>query len=554
MTSSPGAHRAEVLTIGSLMRRASKAWPDHDALVHGAESAEDRRRWTYRELQHDVDRLTSVLLERFTPGERVGLWAPNVPHWIVAQVALANAGLVMVSMNPAFRADEAEFVLRESEAAGLLVAQRHGRHELASVAREIQQALPGLKHVLPMEDLPALIDAAIPCAGAPAVAPDAIAQIQFTSGTTGRPKGAMLRHCGIVRNATLMAERTGLGPDTVFVRPSLLYHVGGSVASSIMNLAGGGTIIPMARWSADLAVDLINQEGGTLTGGVPTMMRALLESAEASGTDVSTLRTVILGAAPIPAELVADLRSSLGIETVTMYGQTESGPTVTMTSRSDSPRDTAETVGTLLADTEARVVDRESKIDLPPGEIGELLVRSPMLMAGYFGDSERTRAAIDANGWLHTGDLCAIDDRGYVTVAGRTTDMIIRGGANVYPREIEDVLLTHPAVADVAVLGVPDPRLGEDVAAFVRLAAGATVSADELQHAAEERLARFKVPSQWFVVDEFPLTASAKIQKHILRDELASAVPLSRNRPPTSPPGASTEAAGLTTPTSGATA
>lgn len=514
------------LTIGDLLRRASAAHPDTLALVHGAEDPDQRVRWTYAELQETVDRCTSMLLERFTPGERVGLWAPNVPQWIIAQLALANAGLVLVSMNPAFQRSEAEHALRASRASGVLVAQRHGRHELAPIAEALAHDLPELREVLHIEELGELTAKSAAHPGV-AVRPDEIAQIQFTSGTTGSTKGAMLRHRCVVNNALLMAQRVGVDPETVFVRPSLLYHVGGSVASSLMNVAGGGTIIPMARWSPELAVDLIASEGGTLTGGVPTMMRALLEAAEATGRDVSSLETVILGAAPIPAQLVADLRSSLAIETVTMYGQTESGPTLTMTHRADTPSDTAETVGTALAHTELKVVDRETGSDLSAGEVGELVARSPMLMAGYFDEPERTAAVLDAEGWLRTGDLCSIDERGYVSVVGRTSDMIIRGGANVYPREIEEVLLTHPAISEVAVVGVPHERLGEDVAAFVRFTAGSDATVADLRQHTENLLARFKVPAQWYRVDEFPLTASGKVQKHVLCDELdhATAMP-----------------------------
>jgi fatty-acyl-CoA synthase len=507
------------LTVGALLRRAAADNPDRDAVVVGATDPAERRRLTYAELLHDVERCSAALLERFEPGERVAIWAPNVPQWVTLQLSLGLSGLVMVALNPSARPREAEYVLRRSRSAGCFVVPEHGRGRPLEALESLRAQLPDLREVVGLDSWEAFLASAPARSAFPAVAPEDCAQIQYTSGTTGFPKGAMLRHGGIVENALHMAERAGIGPESVFVRPSLLYHVGGSVASVLLSVAAAATIVPMTAWDPALALELVEAERATLTGGVPTMVRALLEHPDLGRRDVTSLRQVILGAAPVPPELVRELRARLGVSVVTMFGQTESGPTITMTHPDDTPEDTAETVGTLLPGFEAKIVEPDGYEELATGAVGELVVRSRMIMAGYFEDPGQTARTIDADGWLRTGDLCSVDDRGYYRVVGRLKDMIIRGGANIYPREIEEAILRHESVAVVAVVGLPDDYLGEAVAAFVRPAPGHVLDPAALTAFLAPSLARYKLPSRWFAVEHFPITASGKIQKHVLREQ-----------------------------------
>jgi fatty-acyl-CoA synthase len=513
------------ITVPDLLRRSAVRYPNKDALVIGDENPAARARWTYAELLEAVEDCAGALRAQFRPGERIAIWAPNVPQWVVLQLALAEAGLVMVTMNPAFTSEEARYVLAKSEAAGAFVVPMYGRVSPLEVARGLYNELPSLRTVVSFAEWDEFLAKSDRREHLVPVLPDDIAQIQYTSGTTGFPRGAMLRHRGVANNAILMAERVGVTEASIFVRPSLLYHVGGSVASVLMAISAAATLIPMTKWSPRLAAELIQDEAATLTGGVPTMMQALLDYARENDLAISSLTTVILGAAPIPADLVRELRTTLSINTVTMYGQTESGPTVTMTHLDDLPEDTAETAGDPLPGTETRIVAENQSVPAPLGAVGELQVRSPMTMAGYLDDPDETGRTIDADGWLHTGDLCTMNERGYVRVVGRMSDMIIRGGANVYPREIEEALLAHGDVAEIAVLGLPHARLGEEVVAFVRTIDGAPPDVGELARYAAERLARYKVPTRWLLVESFPLTSTGKIQKGVLK-ERASICPV----------------------------
>jgi fatty-acyl-CoA synthase len=351
------------------------------------------------------------------------------------------------------------------------------------------------------------------------VAPDAALQIQFTSGTTGAPKGAVLTHRGMTNVPRIATERFGLRPAPVWINAMPLFHVGGCGLSTMGPLTSLGTQVLVDRFDAGLVLDLVETERATFLGGVPTMLLALMEHADFGRRDLSSLEVVLSGGSAVAPELVSRIEAALGVHFIVAFGQTEAHGHVTQTLPHDTAEDKSETIGTPLPFYELRVASIDDGATVARGEVGELCVRSPLLMAGYFDDPAATAKAIDADGWLHTGDLGTMDDRGYLRFTGRLKDVIVRGGENIHPREIEDVLFMHPGVAEAVVIGIPDERWGERVAAFVRRVPPATAGVTELREHVRGLLAHHKTPSEWFFVDEFPTTASGKVQKFALLAE-----------------------------------
>jgi fatty-acyl-CoA synthase len=357
----------------------------------------------------------------------------------------------------------------------------------------------------------------------PQVRPEDAAQIQYTSGTTGFPKGAVLHHRGITNNARFWAQRQRIGPGDVLVNPMPLFHTAGCMMSTLGAVQAQATQVLPPSFEPGLQLALIESERGTLFMGVPTMLIAMLEHADFARRDLSSVRSALAGGATVAPELVRRTESALKVPLSIVFAQTEASPIITQTRLDDTPEDRAESLGRPLPQTEVKIVDPGTGQTVPRGVIGELCTRGYHVMQGYFDNPEATAAAIDAEGWLHTGDLGSMDERGYCHIEGRLKDMIIRGGENIYPREIEQLLFTHPGVADVAVVGVPDPKWGEQVAAFVRPAAGQSPTADELFAFCREHLAPHKTPRYWEFVESFPLTPSGKIQKFLLRDRFVAA-------------------------------
>jgi acyl-CoA synthetase (AMP-forming)/AMP-acid ligase II len=352
----------------------------------------------------------------------------------------------------------------------------------------------------------------------PEVDPRQAAQIQYTSGTTGRPKGAVLHHRGIVNNARLHVDRLGLPPGSVQLSPMPLFHTAGCVLAVLGTLAGEGTLVLPPSFDPGLVLELVEAERVELLGGVPTMLIAILDHPRFGAADVSSVRWLLSGGAVVSPALVRRLEAALGAPLSIVFAQTEASPVICQTAPGDAPADRATTLGRALPQTEVKIVDVASGATVAPEIVGELCTRGYHVMAGYFDDPEATAAAIDADGWLHTGDLASMDARGYCRIGGRLKDMIIRGGENIYPREIEQVLFEHEDVADAAVLGVPDPRWGEQVAAFIRPAAGRTPDPERLFAYCRDRLAPHKTPRHWTILDAFPLTPSGKVQKYVLRE------------------------------------
>jgi fatty-acyl-CoA synthase len=504
------------LTVGDLLREAAAATPDRVAVVEGVADRDARRRWTYAALLEESEQMARALLGRFHPGERVAVWAPNSPEWLLLEYGAALAGIVLVTVNPAYRPKELAWVLGQSGSSGIVMVPEYRGSPMSAFLDEVQPDLPDLRDVIPLEEIPALMGAAPPQA-LPAVRPGDPAQIQYTSGTTGFPKGALLHHLGIVNNSNMFTSRLEVGEGDVYLNPMPLFHTGGCVQGALGCLWRRAVhVLVSPGFDAALMVDLAEQERVNVIVGVPTMLIAMIERPDFAGRDLSSATTALSGGSTVPPELVRRIERELGVRFGIVYGQTEASPVITQTRLDDTIEDKADTVGQPLPQVDVKVVDPANGSTVPVGTAGELCARGYQVMTGYYEMPDKTAEAIDTDGWLHTGDLATMDERGYVRIVGRLRDMIIRGGENIYPREIEDVLFTHPAVAEAAVVGIPDPKWGEVVGAFIRPASDARPSEQELFAHVRAHLAPHKTPTVWRFVDAYPLTPSGKIKKYEL--------------------------------------
>jgi fatty-acyl-CoA synthase len=508
-------------TVGGVLRSAAAAAPDAVALIEGGPDPSKRRQWTYAELLRDAEQAARALTARFEPGEKVAVWAPNIPEWIVLEFALGLAGLTLVTVNPAFRPSELQYVLSQSGAAGIFLVPEF-RSPMATYLEEVRADLPDLREVVFFTDWQEFLDSADPAAELPEVGPDDVAQIQYTSGTTGFPKGAELHHRGLTNNARFYGARIGLRQESVLVNPMPMFHTAGCGMGVLGAVQARATHVPVVAFDPALVLELVETCRASHLGAVPTMWIAMLEHPSFASRDLSTLQLGVSGGSPVPAELVGRIESGLGLPLTIVFGTTECSPLVSMVSPSDAAEDRALTLGRPFPQTEVKIADPVSGEPVPVGEMGELCARGYLVMRGYHRDANGTAAAIDDDGWYHTGDLASMDARGYLRIEGRLKDMIIRGGENIYPKEIEDCLFSHPSVAEVAVVGVPDDTWGEVVAAFIRTAPGASVSEGELRSWCRDRLAAYKTPARWEFVGAFPLTPSGKIQKYLLKEQLSA--------------------------------
>ncbi|MBO9577908.1 MAG: acyl--CoA ligase [Microbacteriaceae bacterium] len=510
----PAAARGE--TIGELLRRVAGEVPDRVALVEGVAES-DRRRWTYAELLRDAEAAARAMLRRFAPGDRVAIWAPNIPEYQIAQYGAALAGLVVVTVNPAFRRAEARYAFEHAEVSGCFTVGEFRSHPLLAEARALSDEVAGLHTVVDLEHWEDFLADGDPAAGLPVVDPAAPAQILYTSGTTGLPKGALLAHAALTDNVTEgVANIAGESADrTVWLAVLPMFHLASCAVAAVGTVSLRGALVTMRGFDAALAVRLIAEERVSTLNIVPTLMWAMLRDPAWEGSDTSSLHSIMLGGAPIPPELARQVRDQ-GIVPIVGYGLTEA-PMVSATSAGDDDHDLINTIGRPLPGVEMRVADPVTGRVLAIGGIGEIETRGRHTFAGYWRDAGATAAAFREDGWLRTGDLGTMDERGVVSMAGRAKEMIIRGGENVYPREIEDHLVKLDGVLDAAVIGLPDDYYGEVVAAFVRRADPARTAA---ALSAELRLevTGYKVPSRWFFLEEFPLTPSGKIQKFALRE------------------------------------
>jgi fatty-acyl-CoA synthase len=507
------------MTFGDMLCRSAEAAPDRIALIAGVPDPAQRRKWTYSQLYREAQRTARSLVERFKPGERIAVWAQNIPEWVMLEFGAGMAGMVLVTVNPAFRAKEVEYVLKQSRSVGVFVVSGFRGNPMLETVRAVAPNCPELREIICFDDWNAFIaagdDEKIKL---PIVSPDDPVMIQYTSGTTGFPKGALLRHRGLLNNGADTADRMGVDSGDVFITTMPLFHTGGCVCCVLGSVSKAATQVLIEAFDPAIVLEMFGTYRGNAMVGVPTMLIAMLEHPSFPTTDLSSVKAICSGGSTVPAPLVKRFEKKLGASFTIVFGQTECSPVAAQTRTDDSVEDKANTIGLPLPNMETKIVDPNTGETVPIGTIGEFCTRGYHVMLGYFEMPEATAVAIDADGWLHTGDLCAMDARGYCTVEGRLKDMIIRGGENIYPRELEELLFRHPKVSEVAVIGVPHERWGEEVAAFIRPVSGAVIDKEEMTTYMRASLAPHKTPKHWFVVDAFPLTGSGKIQKFKLRE------------------------------------
>jgi fatty-acyl-CoA synthase len=506
--------------IGDALRATARRHPDALALV----SRHQGIRLSWAELVQAAERLAAGLLSLgLEPGDRVGVWSTNCAEWVELQYACALAGLVLVNINPAYRSHELRYVLERSGLRVLFLHERDRRADYLTILDESRRGLScRLERAIAFGSLEwaglLKADAARPL---PPVRAADVANIQYTSGTTGAPKGVLLTHRNLINNGRFIAERLRAGAQDRICIPVPLYHCFGCVIGTLVAAASGAAmILPAPSFDAAKTLEAVEAERATALYGVPAMFIAELNLPDFGRYDLTSLRTGVMAGAPCPIEVMRRVMTEMHCPQITIcYGQTESSPVSTMSSADDDIEIRCTTVGRAMPATEIKIVDPATGATVPPGRQGELCTRGYLVMKGYDGDPEATAAAIDAEGWLHSGDLAVMRPDGCVRITGRLKDMILRGGENIYPREIEEFLYTHPKIAEVQVVGIPDARLGEVVLAWIRLKPGETATAEEIRAFCEGKIAYFKIPEHIRFVDSFPMTASGKVQKFRIREQ-----------------------------------
>ena len=513
-------------TIGDNLARTAAEYPDAEALV----SCEQGVRWTYAELDERVDRAAAALIAAgLEPGDRLGIWSPNRAEWTLIQYATARAGVILVNVNPAYRTSELEYALRQSGCRMLIAAPSFKTSDYVAMTEEVRTSLEALERAIFFEtpEWDELLDAGGTVstddvrARASTLGFDDPINIQFTSGTTGFPKGATLSHHNILNNGYFVAEACHLSAGDRLCIPVPFYHCFGMVMGNLGCTTHGATmVIPAPAFDPEATLNAVQEERCTALYGVPTMFIAELGHPRFEEFSLETLRTGIMAGSPCPVEVMKQVIDRMHMEDVTIcYGMTETSPVSTQTGPDDPLDRRVSTVGRVHPHVEVKVVEPGTNRALARGEPGELCTRGYSVMLGYWDDEERTREAIDAGRWMHTGDLATMDEEGYVNIVGRMKDMIIRGGENVYPREIEEFLYTHPGVADVQVIGIPDERYGEELMAWVIPREGETLDEASVRAFCEGRIARHKIPRYVKIVDAFPMTVTGKVQKYKMREE-----------------------------------
>ncbi|SIO66616.1 fatty-acyl-CoA synthase [Bradyrhizobium erythrophlei] len=531
-------------TIGALLDEVSATDGAREALV----VAHQKIRWTYSELKSRSDAFASGLLSLgLEPGDRVGIWAPNCAEWTVAQFATAKAGLVLVNINPAYRLSELEHVLRAVGCRALITAARFKSSDYIAMIRELvpelgngsselkSSRLPELRHVVSIGtgsyagclafdrvlDRGKQLGSQRLSSVAAAIQMDDAVNIQFTSGTTGLPKGATLSHHNLINNAFFVGEATGIEPGSRVCIPVPLYHCFGMVMGNLGCVTHAATMVyPSESFDSLKTLETVEAERCDVLYGVPTMFIAQLNHPEFSRFNLSSLRRGIMAGAPCPIEVMKEVASTMHMSEITIaYGMTETSPVSFQSRRDDSLELRVSTVGRIQPHLEVKIVDRDGRV-VPRGEAGELCTRGYSVMLGYWNDEVRTREAIDSAGWMHTGDLATIDDNGYCRIVGRIKDMVIRGGENIYPREVEEYLYGHPDIQDVQVFGVPDTKYGEELCAWIVSKASAALDEEGVRRFCQDRISHYKIPRYIRFVESFPSTVTGKIQKFAMREAM----------------------------------
>ncbi len=541
-------------TIGAWFDEAARRWAARDALVVPHQQV----RWSYAELQRRVDALAAGLMALgLEPGERVGIWSPNNAEWVVTQFATVKAGLILVNINPAYRLAELDYALNKVGCRALITADAFKSSDyvgmLRELAPEIDRSTPGRLAARRFPALTTLIrigadarpgffrfedvagmgaehGAALAARAARLQFDDAI-NIQFTSGTTGAPKGATLTHHNLLNNGFFVGEALRLGERDRVCIPVPLYHCFGMVLGNLACVTHGAAMVfPGEGFDPLATLETVAAERCTALYGVPTMFIAELNHPEFPRFDLSSLRTGIMAGSPCPIEVMKRCAADMHMAEVTIaYGMTETSPVSFQTACDDPLERRVSTVGRIHPHVEVKIVDAEGRV-VPPDTPGELCTRGYSVMLGYWNDAEKTAEAIDAAGWMHTGDLATLDAAGYCNIVGRIKDMVIRGGENVYPREIEEYLFRHPKIEAVQVVGVPDPRLGEELCAWVKLKPGESATPEELQGFCRGQIAHYKIPRYIRFVDAFPMTVTGKVQKFLMREAMIRELGLAEQR------------------------
>ena len=513
-------------TIGVNLARTVAAHGDLEALVARHQGV----RWTYAEFAERVARLAKGLLGiGVAAGDRVGLWSPNYAEWTLLQYATADIGAVLVNINPAYRTHELAYALNQSTCRLLFAAPSFKSSDYVDMVEEVRGDVAGLERAVFFwdDDWDELVagtggasDAELEERRA-GLSPDDPINIQYTSGTTGFPKGATLTHRNILNNGYSTTRLQGLQPGDRLCIPVPFYHCFGMVMGNLGCTTQGATmVIPSDAFEPTHVLETVEAERCTSLYGVPTMFIAELAHPEFDRFDLTSLRTGVMAGSPCPVEVMKACVDRMHMTDVTIcYGMTETSPVSTQTLPDDSLHHRTATVGRAHPHVEIRVADAETGETLPRGETGEFCTRGYSVMQGYWDDAERTSEAIDDDGWMHTGDLAVMTEDGYVNIVGRIKDMVIRGGENVYPREVEEFLYTHPDVEDVQVIGVPDERYGEELMAWVKVRPGASIEPDDVRAFCTGRIAHYKVPRYVKFVDEFPMTVTGKVQKYKMREQ-----------------------------------
>ena len=542
-------------TIGDLLDQRAEELPNQEAVVYSCYpefgDALDIR-WTYPQYREQANAVAKGLLALgLKKGEHIAIWAGNLPEWILLQMGAAKAGLVLVTVNPVLRGQEIEYILKQGDVAALFFMAQIRDHNCLETIRAMvtpganngevtSERLPKLRYasllgmppagLMTQPDWRPIHFREVVAAGAQisdaarrerqaSITPDDPAMMLYTSGTTGFPKGALLTHYNLTNQSWMVAQRVKSDQETRSCVLVPFFHVFGCVGYNLAALCGGSAIHPLLAFDPVKAMQVISTERCTFTGGVPTMLLAMLQHPDFAKYDLSSLQAVVCAGAPVPVFLMEQVKERIGADVVIAFGQTENTGAITLTLLDDSFELKAATVGIPLPHVEAKIIDPATGEVVPVGERGEICARGWLVMAGYYNMPERSAEAVDHDGWLHTGDLATMDARGYINIVGRLKDMVIRGGENIFPREIEEFLIRYPRVADVAVLGVPDAFFGEELLAVVMPKSGETVTEDELRAFCKGQISNQKTPRYFKFVDSYPMTASGKVQKFILRDQ-----------------------------------
>ena len=508
------------ITIGELLRTIASANSDSIAMVDILDTGERGQSWTYSELLAESERLAIALNARFKMGERIVVWAPNIPEWIFMEYACAMSGLTLVTANPSFQANELRYVLEQSGAVGLFMVNAFRDNPMDEIALGATKGNEHLREITNLMDVHALYAKGNLPTQLRHVHSDDAAQIQYTSGTTGFPKGAILSHKNLLNNARLFCDRKGVGSHSVWANFMPLFHTAGCATGALGCLQAGAKMLLIKQFDADIFSQIIESQKVTTCFTVPTMLFNLLESLKKIPRDMSSLEAVSTGGAPVPPDLVKRVRENLGCHLLSAFGQTEHSPMICLNPINATIEQIVETAGPPLPQTEVSIRSTDENQVLPLGKVGEICARSYAVMTGYNDNPDATSAAIDSEGWLHTGDLGTMDELGFVRITGRVKDMIIRGGENHFPAEIEATLVTHPAVSQVAVVGLPDEKWGEIIGAFIL--SNKKPSVENLREHCRRNLSAQKTPSVWIQVPEFPLTGSGKVQKFAIREKYLS--------------------------------